>query len=389
MPFEMNWNYFSITGYISVLLWICVPLLWTAHMIRRPRRWLCHIALILAIAAFVFAKINSKMYVNRIQLDRSAEMTEWEAKQDAKRKAAEDSRSADVAQIRFAEDASGDFLDMAGMDDADRKYMEKIHEDTDPGWKKNKKTRSQAAADDDSIEALIGAKEVSEGIESDTAQQAIENAPVLMVSEDKEMASRLDGLNLKLVRVLILLSLIFIIIDYLRRANSYADAYMPLPVPSSWVNAMTPLSTVIVRPEKVRRPIPAELEWLIKRGDSFLYLTSNPASAASVPKSASRLPKGICPVDILHITDNDGISNDFVFEALWYGRSSFTVDSTTRSVKMLGRFMKLMRERKATRAKVAQTVHVVWDIDKSLSETAKTEFIKLCKATGMSFFLCK
>ncbi|MEM7393815.1 MAG: hypothetical protein AAF492_15850, partial [Verrucomicrobiota bacterium] len=100
----MNELIFSPIGYTSLILSIGVLLFWLLHLIIRPRRWLCHIALVLAIVGFVCAKINSTTYVNRLQLDRTDEMAALEAEQQAKRQAAEDLRKSEVAQIRFAED---------------------------------------------------------------------------------------------------------------------------------------------------------------------------------------------------------------------------------------------------------------------------------------------
>ncbi|MGY8994712.1 MAG: hypothetical protein ACKVK8_11275, partial [Rhodospirillales bacterium] len=111
-------NYFSIAGYLSIALWLVVPILWLVHAVRRPRRWICHYAVIVAVAALFFATINSKTYVNRIQIDRSEEIEAAQARQAAARKAAEESRAGEVAQVRFAEDGASDFLDEGGMDDA-------------------------------------------------------------------------------------------------------------------------------------------------------------------------------------------------------------------------------------------------------------------------------
>ncbi len=100
----MNPESFSIIGYASVAVWIVVLLLWLVHW-RRPRRVLCRAALALSVLAFVMAKINSKTHVEKIQLDRSAQMAAWDAEQKAREQAALDSRGEEVAQIRFAEDA--------------------------------------------------------------------------------------------------------------------------------------------------------------------------------------------------------------------------------------------------------------------------------------------
>ena len=111
----MNWNSFSLLGYLSVLLWLGVPLLWLMRRRFRRSLWACPAALALALVSLLFAKINSETHVNRIEPDRSSQIENQQSIEDAKRKAVEASRSGDVADIRFAEDSAGDFLDKAGM----------------------------------------------------------------------------------------------------------------------------------------------------------------------------------------------------------------------------------------------------------------------------------
>lgn len=309
--------------------------------------------------------------MNRIQLDRTEELAAWEAKQEAARKAAEESRGGDVAQIRFAEDAQGDFLDTAGMDEADLKYFEKAAAGDVPEWKKDKKQRREDAAEDDSLEGLIGGSEASEGMESESLDKVASSAPVTMVASERDMAQRLDGANLQVTRILVLLGILFVIVDYLRRANVYKEAYLPLRLPSAWLNVFTPAPAMFTRPEPARRSVPEEFAWLKKRGDAFLYIG-----------------EGEVPGDVLRVTED--IADDFVFEALWYGRSSFAVDSPERAAQLLARFTALLVERRATRAKVAQTAHVVLDRSDPTEPTDLLQaFAKQAAATGLSLFICR
>lgn len=384
----MKLNYFSILGYVSVVLWLTVPVLWGLHAKLRPRRWLCHVALAVAVLAYILAHINSVHYVNRIQLDQSAEIASVQAAQEEARKAAENIRGGEVAQIKFAEDTSGAFMDAGGMDASDLKTLAKLKEKSAPDWKKNKKKRAESGNQDESIESLIGDKTGSKGAKIDPATVAAEEAQehqVFMLEGDKAMANRLDGANLKLIRLLILLAVLIVVVDYLRRANDYQEAYLPLPLPSSWLNEFSPVPPVRIRPDPARRTMPEELAWLIKRGDSFAYFTDDPAAARQVPSSMPSLGKWHCPVDVIRVSAGDGdISDEFVFEALWYGRSSFVVDTAERGMQMMSRFMAMMEARKARHAKVAQTVHVIWDCGEPLDESRQAEFVKLAKATGMS-----
>jgi hypothetical protein len=383
----MNWNSFNTLGYLSVLLWIAMPVLWLLHARMRPRRWLVHIALLLGLAALVLAKLNSENHVNRIQPDRTEQVAAKEAEQEAKRQAAMDSRGDEVADIRFAEDGADDFMDRAGMDEADLKYMEKLGKPGEPAWKKGKRERAGDSADGDDLESAIGADSKREELDSGALEGTVGEEPITMSMKDLDMANRLDFFNLRAIKILILLGIAMVIVDYLRRANAYREAYLPLPLPSGWLNSLTPQEAVFVRPEPARRSVPQELAWMAKRGDAFLYLTDDPKKAAQLPEALPRIGKMCAKMDLLHLSE-EALGDGFVFESLWFGRSSFTVDSAARAKGMLASFLKILTERRETRSRVAQTVHIVWDLDEPVPENLHDGFATLGRDAGLSLFIC-
>lgn len=379
----MTTQLFSFWGYASVLLWLAVLVLWALHAVLRPRRWLCHIAVLVAIVALAFAKLNSVTYVNRIQIDRSEELEAARARQEAARKAAEQARADEVAQVRFAEDDADDFLDEAGMEEADLKYMASFEEGAVPEWKQEKKTRSQTPTEDDSLEAMIDTTaEEPTGVDAVAAEEAARE-PIMMPEAGMMLANRLDAWNLKLIRWLILVGLGIVVWDYLKRINSYQEAYFPLPLPSAWSRGLTPMPPVQRWPEPRRRAMPEELAWLVRKGETFLYLTDDKQAAAAVSERLPRLPPGHQPVDVIHVTDEAPIDADFVFETLWYGRSSFVIESPALADGVTRRTLELLEERKASRAHVRQTVHVVWDLSMPSDARTVAAFERLGRATGV------
>lgn len=382
----MNWNSFNALGYLSVILWIAVPVLWVLHARMKPRRWLVHVSLLVALLALVFAKINSKTHVNRIQQDMSEQLAAVRAEQEAKRQAELDARGDEVAQIRFAEDDQDDFLDRAGLDESELKYRDKLEEPEVPEWMKDKKERGTGTAEEDTLEGAIGGVEESEGMESESLDKSEARAPVVMKADELEMANRLDALNLNTIRVLILIALVLILLDYLKRANVYSEAYLPLPLPSGWINAATPLAVEFERPEPARRPLDEELRWLVKRGDSFVLFSDRPG-AVELPEHLPRFVRGGLPVEVLEVSDSDELVNDdFVFETAWYGRGCFMVGSRERSVSMLERFVELLKQRRVTRARLGQTVHLVWTSKSPIPEPLHAELLRLGGAAGFSIF---
>ena len=380
-----NWQYFSEIGYIGVLASASAILLWLIYWIK-PGRLVATLALVLAVAGFVCAQINSESHVNRIQPDRSGEIARQKALEEAKRKAALDSRGSEVAQIRFAEDSAEDFLDHAGMDEADMKYFEQLGVTEVPEWMKEKKARSGAGADDDSIESKIGGEEAIKGVEANSEEEAAEVEPIIMGENDMVRANQIDIWNLKMGKILIGIGIFVLLLDYLRRANIYGKSSMALGLPSSWLNAVNPIPTVVTRPQRSRKPALYELAQLAKRGDSFIYLTNSAAAADSIPPS---MPKSIFGrlEEVIRVTED--IDDDFVFEAAWYGRGSFVVDSEDRAQQMVTRILEKLELRKASRAKVSQIMHIVWDLDQPIAPTTLRMAKSLAKATGVSFFFLK
>ena len=384
----MNWDSFNTLGYISVILWIAVPVLWFLHSRMRPRRWLCHIAALVALAAVLLAKLNSEHHVNRIQPDRTEQIAALEAEKEAKRQAALDSRGEAVADIRFAEDSADDYVDRAGMDESELKYTENLDKPVEPDWKK-KKGRSGAAADDDSLEGAIGANEERAELDADVLAGVAEEDPIVMDSKDLDLANRLDFLNIRATWIIAFLAIVMVVTDYLRRANVYREAYLPLPLPSRWIHSASPNETILGRPEPARRSIPGELAWMAKRGEPFIYLTSDPAKVEQLPESLPRIGKKRWNMDVLRISaGGDPLSDEFVFEALWYGRSSFAVGSATRAKAMLGSFLTALAARRETRARVAQTVHIVWDLAEPVPDSFTDAFARLGRDTGFTLFIC-
>lgn len=385
----MNWQAFSIFGYLGVALWLAATLLWLVYWYRQQPR-LRYIAAALTLAAFVCAKINSATHVSRIEAIPSGAFTERGSREEAIRQAALEGRSSEVAQITFAEDATGEFLDKAGMDEADLKYLGSDKVAT-PQWKRQKQSRSNEAGKDsspeDKLSTEISGPETSKGMDAGIVGESKKPKPIQMSEADVAMARRLDRWNLRITRYLILAAVLILAADYLRRANIYARASLPLSLPSAWLNSMTPISPLVIRPDPPRRSMPAELEWLVRRGDPFVYLTDDPAKADAALAHLESHPKRRRP-QVLRVTDGqEVISDEFVFESLWFGRGSFVVDSIERMEYMLPRFIKRLEQRRMTRARVRQTAHIVWDVSAPLPESARETLVNLARSTGFSLLL--
>ncbi len=378
MSFDWNMDYFSLSGYASVMALVLVFTLWVIHFIFKPQQIVCYLAMGMAIMAFSLGKHNSLTYVNKIQPDRSQQKAELEAKIAAEQQAVLDQRGEQVAQIRFAEDAEDEFLDRAGLDDEDLENLDNIREELTPDWKREKKKRSAST-------------EGSEGEGMDTAAiaESAEPEPIVMLEADLMRANHFDYWNLQISKWCMGLGLLIILYDYIRRHNRYESAYFPLKIPSALANLVTPYPSVVDRSSKPRRSVPEELTWLTKRGDPFVYFSSNSANTKEVDEAlVSFFGKKKNSLQIIK-TSTSAFTDNFAFESWWFGRSSVIVESKERSESMIGSFLDLLEGRSSTRARVRQTAHLVWDLDSPIPNEIKNRLEQLAARTGFSLLLCK
>jgi hypothetical protein len=378
MPLDWNMEYFSLSGYASILTWAGGLVLLLVHFIFKTRQVICHSALAISLVAFALAKFNSLTYVNKIQPDLSQQKAELEAKIAAKQQEVLDDRRTQVAQIQFAEDGKDEFLDRAGLDEEDLETIDQIREELTPEWKQEKKTRSSPTADS-----------AGEGMDTSLVENSIEDEPVTMLEIDMMRANQYDYLNLIIIKILIGLSMLVIIYDYLRRHNLYEVAYFPIKIPSALANLITPYPPVIDRSRQPRRSVAEELAWLTKRGDSFVYFSSNPENIKQAEEIL--VPFSEKKKDSLQVikTVNAECSDDFVFENWWFGRASIIVDNANRAESMVQKFIQLLGGRKSTRAKIRQTAHLVWDLDFPIPTDTQVRLEQLAARTGFSLLICK
>jgi hypothetical protein len=376
----MNPDSFSILGYLSVLLWLAVPLLWLLRDRIKTPGWL---ALAFAVLSFALATINSRSHVSRIEAEVAEASPDALMLDAAKRKAVEKARGDEVADIRFAEDGADDFIDRAGMDDADRKYLESLDESGEPAWKGRKKARGEAGQETDELDEALGGDEPAKSLSTDALPEEKETrAPILMTEPQVATARRLDGFNRGASAYAILLGLVILIADYLARANCYARAAFPLPLPAALRNAFNPLPAIVTRPADPPRTLAGELAHLARRGDVFLCFSND---TSSLPDSLPTIGKSGRPIDILR-ADGTRVTDAFVFESLWYGRACFTADPS-RANGLLTSVIADLARRHSARARARHNVHLVWNLATPPGEEELAALEGLGPSTGFSLFI--
>jgi hypothetical protein len=383
----VNPETFGIIGYLGLLLAAGTVVTWLLYW-KLQRKVISWAACGMAIGALLCAMVNSSAHVNRIQVDPASMQAAAKALEEKKRQALLESRGGEVANIRFAEDGADEFLDKAGMEESDLEYMEKIQAGGTPDWKKEKKDRGSGTEGDDSLDALIDDEEAAGGVDAEELERQAGPEPILMEEAEVMLANRLDHLNLDLSKWLVLVGFVVIGFDYLRRVNIYDEAPLPLPLPSAVPNAVTPPPAVVEARSSAARSPGGELARFARRGDPILYLTSDVQRARDTLARVPRRSVGVRLPEVLWTDPNDEkVTDDFIFEALWFKRGSFVVDSADRAERLLERFGELWRERRSTRARTRQLVHVVWDLGRPVPDSLRQTFHDFAGPAGFSLFV--
>jgi len=380
----MNWQAFSTIGYLSIALGVGALAVWLLHWFR-PHRFLPYIGFGLALAALIGARHNSTNHVSLVQVDPSIQLAKMADAQREKEQAMIESRTDQVDNIQFAEDSRGENLDTAGMDEVDLKYMKAIIGEDEPAWKSNKKQRGENAEQDDSLESKIGAKTKTEGAYITALQQEQAPEPILMDEASVVLSQKLDLWNLNFTFYLMILAAVVLMLDYLRRANIYQEAMRPVPLPSSWLQAFTPLPVIFNQPDKARRDITSQLAWFTRRGDQWIYFTDRQDKTEDIRSSLAILKRWPYRLDLIEVDER--ITNELVMESAWYGRASFICDDSERALSLLGYCLSQLKHRRITRARAPQYVHLVWDCAEELSDQAFEAFKERASHSRMSLYI--
>jgi len=380
----MNWQIFGTIGYLGIALGVVAVVVWLVHW-QKQHRFLPYIGFGLALVSLICARVNSSQYVARIDIDPSIMLAKMDEERKKKEQALLSSRTDDVDEVSFAEDSKGEDMDVAGMDDVDLKYLKAIQEADTPDWAKKKKTRGENAEDDNSLESAIGAKTKTEGADVAALEEEQAPEPILMDEASMVLATQIDFWNLETTKWLLVIAILILILDYIRRANIYREALWPLPLPSSWLHAFTPLPVVFHQPAPARRKVIDQLAWFTRRGDQWIYFTDRPGVVEDVRAGLKKLEKWPYKLDLIEV--NERTSDEFVLESAWYGRASFVSPALDRSIQLLGHCLSQMKHRRITQARAPQYVHLVWDCDQELSPEAFAAFEERAAVSRVSLYV--
>jgi len=258
--------YFHWSGLLSVALWLLALLLLACFSCSRRRTVMFGAAFLLSLLAVYSARINSAT-VSAIRPDRTAEVEAERLRQQQLIEAARQREG--VSRVRFAEDRGLDRLDLAGVE---TKKANNIYEAAAMGMdveqfsyrERGRQERAAGRQRDDVRELIDGVKKSDEL----TTQQ---QARVLPAAE-LAVANRLDRTNLLLVRIVLLLTVLALLLDYLLRFNSTLRPLYPLPLAGRILDWLVPKTYSALVPTKLPALIQNYMRNVVRRGEVFIYL---------------------------------------------------------------------------------------------------------------------
>jgi len=287
------WLYFGVVGMLSILLYLGALVACGLGFFRFPqeRTKLVWLGLCLGILGFLTSLLNSA-YVGTFVRDTSEQVAE--AKERTAKIAAEEARGKkrfveesvqDVALLerekaavkakKEQEEAEKDGTAQAasegggGEDVAGNAAGSGTQESEAPDLSEvtpEYKKRGKQEIDESKWQ---GDEDVTASLEQTKAESQVDKR--LLPSPDYDRANAWDRSNLFLARWSLAVVILLVLVDYARRFNRTFQAFLPLPLASRWLDAVSPKAHSAVIAGPARHHLAAYLRDFVARGESFLY----------------------------------------------------------------------------------------------------------------------
>lgn len=349
------WFYFGAIGTISVLGWVAALILFAAFLRSRRRTQIYWIALVAAVSALLFAKINSH-HVSVIEVDRSEEQAQAIERQKQLRQQLEQDQQKKAANVRFAEDTPTDALDLAGVTTTFADKYEQAAAAEDPAkyaYRQRGKQQREVSASAETNEVVAGG--VAQEVKPQLARQLPES--------DVVKANRLDRINLFCAQFTFIVACVFVAWDYLSRFNRTLGHLYPLPIAHRAIDSAWPKQHTVLMQGAAPEMITTYLKNVVRKGENFIYFGEcDPLpEAQTLPKLGLRNWVWWSLQKITMGVGHKSYDNEFVFETAWFQRYAFVTTGATEAVRRLSGLTEFLRQRQLTRARARKTVHVVWN----------------------------
>jgi hypothetical protein len=342
----------------------------------------------LAAAGVVLAAATSAS-IRAIEIDRSAEVLAAEA---AGTKAVQEKLRSRAANIRFAEDTAADQADVAGVTVAEEEgaYERAVEEELakTPAYQaRGKKARAGGKAattssDRGDAAPLADAEATTDGgdAEPDPSVRKLPESQLVV-------ADRFDRGNRAIAWTALLGAVGLVGMEYVRRFNSTFDPVWPLPLAGTPIDGLVGKEHVVSLPPGGVDAVPAWLESLVRRGESFILFAANDplAGRSELPRVSLGRFSLSTPVRKFAVVDlaADPSLAELAFESAWFGRGCTVITGDKAAGDVLARFAAAIESRRRCRAAAGRTLDIIWALDAAPPPEAAATLARLAAPTNI------
>jgi hypothetical protein len=361
------WLYFGVIGILSILAWAAALVLFGGWGRSRQRTKFYWIALGLAVAGLLCAKVNSH-FVSAIEVDRSEDQAKAIERQKELRRELEQEQGKKAAKVRYVEDAPLDTLDMAGLStNKTDKYEAAATTDDSARYAYRQRGKQERV-----VKAEAATNETVAGIAPPVTARHARQLP----ERDVINANRLDRMNLFAARFCFWLAWLLVAWDYLARFNRTLDHLYPLPVAGRHLDLFWPKNHTVWWPRPASTALATYLANVVRKGETFLYFgPADPLGVATLPRLVWRKWQ-LWP---FRIVGSAGYDDEFVFESAWFHRYALMIIGRSEAEQRLAGLLAFLEQRRQTHAATRRTVHVVWDFDTAPTAETLTKLGEHCR----------
>lgn len=379
------WLYFGVVGIASILAWLGAVVLLAAGVRRGNRTKLCRMAMVMAVAGLLLAKINSH-YVSAIEVDRAEEYAKATERQKELRRELDQQRETRAAKIRFAEDTPVDALDMAGVSTSQTAVVGVPTDPVDPAKFAYRQRGKQART----VAAGAAATGVVAPETGHSAGPSVKTRQVRQLPErDVIQANRLDRVNLFCARLGFWFALLLLVVDYLVRFNRTFGYLYPLPIANSLIDSVWPKRYTVAASGLALDARRKYLEDVLRKGETFVYFGEADLwpDLRSLPRWRFRQWRAGLRGKVVVGEGRVAVDDEFVFESAWFHRYAFVVVGIAEAARRLVVFTAYLEGRHATRARACRTVHLVWACAVPPDAAVLARLVSLCPETNFKLMV--
>lgn len=332
-------TFMGLWGVRALISWVAALLVFVLGCTIRSRARAFFLALVFVFAAWMCAQKNLNGWYASIRTDRSDEI-----------KAALADRAPQeglATVVRYAEDDPEDRVEGGVFR-------------SPPAWRAGGVKQRGGGVAPEGEEAAGRTPVLEEG----------EEQLIYMKGEQVSWVRMIERGNRLAINILIFLILLALVWDYASTFNSVWSSRLPLPLSSSWIDALS------AKPRKVAIYPDVEEQWsaasflsrAVRKGENLIYFGENPIweEKETLPRlSLFGLPVTRIPI-FRYGAAGLPRGSECAFDAAWFGRYVVTVTQDAPIQDMVLDFVDILTERRRSGACSEQTFVIAWDRDEAL-----------------------